>query len=111
MGPRPVRPGVLGTRRAAKSAACCHTRHPHPPNPHLSAPARIATLRPRAAASPSQMHFKLDRAYKFEGIPDFRRHTLWPFISQAGFEGMATFTMHKKGNGMLDMSWFPEDVR
>ena len=49
-------------------------------------------------------------AYAFEGIPDFQRHSQWPYISQDGIESAATFVYHGRG-ALVSSVWRPEDVQ
>eukprot|EP00941_MAST-03F_sp_MAST-3F-sp1_P004044 g4044.t1 len=52
------------------------------------------------------------KSYKFEGIPDYKRLSHWPLVSQEGIESTATFFYH--GNfeerGMRLHWWRPTDV-
>jgi hypothetical protein len=49
-------------------------------------------------------------AYAFEGIPDFRRHSQWPYVSAEALESAATFAYHGK-DAVVSSVWRPEDVQ
>ena len=47
-------------------------------------------------------------AYKFEGVPDFKRRCQWPYQSQESMESVATWIYHGKGK---PWSWSPAAVQ
>jgi len=49
-------------------------------------------------------------SYKFQEVPDYLRRVPWPFVSQEGLEGAATFTYHGS-NAVVSQSWSSSDVQ
>lgn len=64
----------------------------------------------RVSHSNSTSSFSPNKAYKFETIPDYLRTSQWPFISQDGLEGMATYIYHGS-DSLISQTWSPEDVK